>query len=198
MVVRIVLAAGAARSIVSIILAALISLMSSAAVAQTSSLIGGSGFANACYQNSQRATQTLGVARQSLEPCNRAINDAALPKADMIASLVNRGIIHAALQDYVAAAKDYNRALELDETLGEAYINRGNLWFLAQRFDAAISDYDSALRYGVVNEHVAYLNRGMALEQLGQREAARASYQQALEIIPQWPPAMLRVERLHE
>lgn len=196
MVVRIVLAAGNAGHIISLSTAALIYLMSSVAVAQTSSLIGGSGFANECYQNSQRATQTLGVARQNLEPCDRAIDDAALPQNDLVASLVNRGIIHAALQDYVAAAKDYNRALELDDKVGEAYINRGNLWFLAQRFEDAIVDYDFALQFGVVNMHVAHLNRGMALEQLGQKDAAKASYQQALEIIPEWPPALLRIARL--
>jgi tetratricopeptide (TPR) repeat protein len=179
-----------------LIIAGSIYLFGGALNAQTHSLIGGSGFANECYQNSQRATQTLGVARQNLEPCDRAINDAALPQSDLVASLVNRGIIYAALQDYVAAAKDYNRAIQLDDEVGEAYINRGNLWFLAQRFEDAIVDYDFALKFGVVNMHVAHLNRGMALEQLGQKDAAKASYQQALEIIPEWPPAQMRITRL--
>lgn len=164
--------------------------------AQNSTLIGGGSLARECYMNSQSATLQKGVNRLDAEPCSRAILDAGLNQDDLVASLVNRGIIFTAIGDYVAAAKDYNRALEINPEVGEAYLNRGNLWFLAQRFQAAIADYDNALKFGVNEPHVAYLNRGMVLEKVNDRDAAKLSYQRSLELVEAWEPALMRLQRL--
>ncbi|RBP48852.1 tetratricopeptide repeat protein [Arenicella xantha] len=171
-------------------------LFASSVTAQNSTLVGGDSFARECYLNSQSAALQKGVNRLDTVPCNRAIDDAGLNQADLLASLVNRGIIFTAIGDYVSAAKDYNRALEINPEVGEAYLNRGNLWFLAQRYQAAIDDYDDALKFGVKEPHVAYLNRGMVLEKVNDRDAAKLSYQRALELVEAWEPAKLRLKRL--
>jgi tetratricopeptide (TPR) repeat protein len=96
------------------------------------------------------------------------------------------------------ALKDIDSALKIDDTTGEAYLNRGNIWFAAGELTKAVEDYDLAIKFGVQKIHVAYLNRGIARESLGYLSAAQRDYQEALEIQSEWSEAHSRLERVNK
>lgn len=181
-----------------LLLSALLPYWVNVSGAQNSTLFGGNSLARECYERSRTAIQTRAANRLDLEACDRAIRDAGLSKEYLVATYVNRGIIHAAKGDLPSAAKDYNTALSMSNDTGEAYLNRGNLWFTVQKFPQALKDYDKALKYGIKEPHVAYLNRGIVLEKLGDKQAAEQSYLSALQSVSDWPPAQQRLNRLRK
>lgn len=164
--------------------------------AQNVTMFGGNSLAKECFDLSATAAMTGSASSTDIEVCNKAIFHGDLTKKHVIATYVNRGIIHMAMEDYKSAARDYNKALSMSDDVGEAYVNRGNLWFMASRFTEAIADYDKSLQFGVEKPHVAYLNRGMAFEQLGKLQEAKNDYQSALDKIADWPEAQQRLERV--
>lgn len=175
----------------------LVTLLSSQSLwAQNVTMFGGSSLAKECFDFSQTAAMTHSASRTDLETCNQAIFHGELNHRDLVATYVNRGIIHMAMEDYKSAARDYNRALRMADDVGEAYVNRGNLWFLASRFTEAIADYDKSLEFGIEKPHVAFLNRGMAYEQLGKLLEAKSDYEMALDKIDGWPAAQKRLDRV--
>ncbi|MFT5573533.1 MAG: tetratricopeptide (TPR) repeat protein [Cryomorphaceae bacterium] len=171
-------------------------LFSQLTAAQNVTMFGGSSLAKDCYRFSQTAAMTSTASTTDIEVCTKAIFDGGLNKKDLVATYVNRGIIHMAMEHYQAAARDYNKALGMSDDVGEAYVNRGNLWFVASRFKEAIADYDKSIEFGVEKTHVAFLNRGMAYEQMGKLEEAKSDYQVALEALEDWPAAQKRLQRV--
>jgi tetratricopeptide (TPR) repeat protein len=61
--------------------------------------------------------------------------------------------------------------------------NRGNLYFDMKRYELAVADYSRAI---ALDERfaLAFLNRGLAHERLGDTAAAAKDYAQALAIDP--------------
>lgn len=167
-----------------------------AAKAQNVTMFGGNSLAKECFDLSNVAALTGTASRTDLETCDQAIFHGELSREHLIATYVNRGIIKMAMQDYPAAARDYNKALALSDEVGEAYVNRGNLWFMSNRLSEAIEDYNKALKFGIERPHVAFLNRGMAHEQLGNFDEAKLDYQAALEKVPAWTAAQKRLDRV--
>lgn len=165
-------------------------------LAQNVTMFGGNSLAKECFDYSQTAAVTGTASRSDLEICTKAIFHGELKHRDLVATYVNRGIIHMAMEDYQSAARDYNKALQMADDVGEAYVNRGNLWFLANRYTEAIADYDKSLEYGIEKPHVAFLNRGMAHESLGNLGEALSDYRAALDKVVGWPAAQKRLERV--
>lgn len=172
--------------------------LSHTAHAQTGMVLGGNSFAKECFQNSQTAARMGHAGRQDVEPCDRAIKDVALKRKDLVATLVNRGIIRVAMEQYQLAAKDYNRAIALQDDVGEAFLNRGNLWFLAKEFKQAEQDYNVAIEEQVQQMHVAHLNRGMVREQQGNLQGAKQDYLDALTFVENWEQALQRLDRVNK
>jgi predicted AlkP superfamily phosphohydrolase/phosphomutase/Flp pilus assembly protein TadD len=63
------------------------------------------------------------------------------------------------------------------------------------RYDEALAELDAAVRLSPVNPE-AYHNRGAILERQGKRDAAVASYRDALRYSPQYEPSRRALERL--
>jgi tetratricopeptide (TPR) repeat protein len=173
-------------------------LFSQLAAAQNVTMFGGSSLAKECYRLSQTAAMTNTASRTDVEVCTKAIFHGELNKKDLVATYVNRGIVHMAMEEYQEAARDYNKALGMSDDVGEAYVNRGNLWFVASRFKEAIADYDKSIQFGIEKTHVAFLNRGMAYEKLGKLEKAKSDYQAALDKIDDWSTAQQKLQRVQE
>lgn len=186
------------RLINAIALLAFSSAFSVSANAQNSIVIGESSFANDCARASSVAVTTGSASRQDLQLCDRAILEGNLGEKELVASYVNRGVIHMAMGRPKLALADINRALSKDSDTGEAYVNRGNLWFLGKRLENAIQDYDRAIDLGVERPHVAHLNRAMAHEQLGNLDKAKRDYQSALEYRNDWAQAQTRLDRVEK
>lgn len=130
--------------------------------------------------------------------CDDALKRGDLSRDDRKKTLVNRGIIlnrQGALQ---AAFDDFNAALEIDASLAEAYLNRGNTFFLSRLYDEALADYEKALSLDVKKPWAAWYNIGLAHEGKKDSAAARAAYGKALEENPAFSPAQTKLAALPE
>lgn len=93
-----------------------------------------------------------------------------------------------------AAIADFNAALDIDDDLAEAFLNRGNSYFLMSRFDDALADYHRALELDVSKPWAAWYNIGLVYAAKKQPDKAREAYEKALEINPNFMLARDKVE----
>lgn len=149
-----------------------------------------------CYNRSLQAVSLQDARFADIEICNAAINDGNLSSNDLMATLVNRGLIYATLGQLDRAAEDYSRAQEIADDVAEVHLNQGNLEFLAENWDQAISHYDQAEALGLIQAHVLHLNRGMAFENSERFDQAEEEYMAALDLVPEWEPAMEKLQRI--
>lgn len=157
------------------------------AVAQLSVTTIGASDARTCYDNAFSGSSS------DTTSCADALRDPLISTSDRRKTLVNRGIIHNRNGDIQAAIDDFNAALASDPNLPEAYINRGNSHFLAGRYDLAITDYERALATGLKKAHIAWYNIGLAYESKGEPEMARAAYEKALALNPDFSVARTKL-----
>jgi tetratricopeptide (TPR) repeat protein len=129
------------------------------------------------------------------EPCDTALRG-SLNSSDRKKTLVNRGIIRNRKGDLIDALDDFNAALEIDSSLAEAYLNRGNSYFLSGRQPQAISDYERSLELGIAKPWAAWYNIGLAREASGDKTGARTAYAKALEVNPGFTAARNKLDRL--
>ncbi len=95
----------------------------------------------------------------------------------------NRAIAYRASGEDDKALADYNKAIELDPSNANFYVNRGNLLKASGEADGAIRDYSKAIE--LKPDHLnAYINRGVAYNDKQDREKAIADYTKAIEIDP--------------
>jgi len=166
--------------------------------AQNMQVIGSNSFAQECYRSSTAAALANSASRNDLESCTRALQHSDMRRSDVIATYINRGVINVAMQNFDAAANDYNKAIDMNETIPAAYVNRGNLWFITNRLAAAISDYDRALELNFSQPYIAILNRGLVKEAQGELLDAQQDYLAALELKPDWNTAQEKLARVNK
>ena len=166
------------------------------AAAQSVTIISNGQDARSCSQAAESAAMFQFTSREDLDTCSRALDSGNLKARDEAGTYVNRGIVATALGKYQDAFADYHRAMDIMPALAEAYIGRGNLFFLAEKFDRALEDYSKALQLNISKDHIAHFNLGMAYEKLGDFNDAEKSYRRALEIVPEWPLAQKKLDQL--
>ena len=149
-----------------------------------------------CYNRSLQAVASGDARFADVEICVSAIENQALSENDFLATLVNRGLIYATLGQADRAAQDYQQALTISNDVPEVYINLGNLEFMRENWNQAITYYDQAETLGLIQTHVLYLNRGMAYEHSSRLDEAEAEYMAALELVPDWQPAVAKLQRI--
>lgn len=173
-----------------VLLAALLLLPAFAqAQAQAITLISNGGDARSC-SFAAKMVPRMKPSRTDLAACDRALEYVHLKRSDRAATYVNRGILLAQLGEYQDALNDYNEALRIDAQLAQAWNGKGNLYYLAERYDAAIAAFERALELDLPERHVAYYNLGLVYESTGDEAAAARSYNMALELMPGWAPAL--------
>lgn len=156
--------------------------------AQAITIISNGGDARACAFAAE-LSERMNPSRSDLDPCNRALDDVRLARRDRAATFVNRGVLHSRLAHYQEAMNDYNAALEIQPNLAQAWNSKGNLYYLAERYDDALAAYERSLELGLPERHVAYYNLGLVYEQMGDDAEAERSYRNALELRPDWQAA---------
>ena len=150
----------------------------------------GSGSAQLCFQaaDSGRAT------REAMDYCNDALVG-ALTRDDRAATHVNRGVLELAMMRINAAQDDFNAGLAINASLGEGYVDRGATLIAQKKFAEAIIDINKGLSLGAKEPHIAYYDRAVAEEALGNLRAAYDDYRQALIVQPDFTRASDELKR---
>ncbi|RKY13529.1 MAG: hypothetical protein DRP82_05285, partial [Planctomycetota bacterium] len=107
---------------------------------------------------------------------------AALDDEKALASILFlRGTVWAEKGDFDRAIEDYDRAIELNPKLAEAYYNRGNAWAMKGEYDRAIEDWTKVIELDP-KFALAYTNRGLAWDEKGDYDKAIEDYNKAIEL----------------
>ena len=88
----------------------------------------------------------------------------------------------------------HDAALEIDDDLAEAYLNRGNSWFLSGDHENALRDYRHALALDVAQPWAAWYNIGLVHDARKESEKAKSAYKRALELKPDFTLAQKKLE----
>lgn len=151
-----------------------------------------------CYQSASIAARIHYASRNDLENCDYALQRTALTPRDRAATLANRGIIYMSLDEYELAIKDYTDAIALKPEFGELNVNIGNIYYLGKAYDRAVTEYTAALDKKTSRPYVAYFNRGMAHESLGNLTSAETDIKTALEMVPGWVAAQKKLDEVQQ
>ena len=122
----------------------------------------------------------------ALALCNQAISTGFLDRRDLAGTYINRGVILMGRNNYPGARSDFDRAIQIDSAIGEAWVNRGAVNIIDRRYQDGISDIDKGLDLGTQEPAKAYYNRAVAYEGMDDEKSAYLDYQQALVLDPKW------------
>jgi len=111
------------------------------------------------------------------------VNDLISPYFSNAESFVDRGLA------------DFNRAIELDPKLAQAYSGRAVVEISLNRFDQAFSDFSSSLKLKP-DQPNAYMNRGLALLMLGKTQEAEKDFDHCLRLAPNKSEELKRKKEL--
>jgi len=162
--------------------------------AQAATTIIGDSVTVACARAAMASPQSAPAQREALQDCDAALAG-KLTAQDRTATLVNRGIVQAAAGRTDAAIGDFADALARDPHLASAYVSRGAALMQLGRYAEARADFDRALSLNAARPELAYFNRGMANEKLGDLTAAYRDYRQAAMLAPGFAPANVELAR---
>jgi tetratricopeptide (TPR) repeat protein len=151
----------------------------------------GNGLARSCFEYAEFG----GIARDGVQTCNNAIEETALPVKDLAATYINRGILKSRTEDPEGALADYNKGLSLDAALGEGYVDRGAVMIVLRRYDDALADIDKGISLGSNRLEIAYYDRAIVQEALGNIRGAYQDYKKAAEIKPDFTLAIEQLSR---
>jgi len=143
------------------------------------SVLGGS-LASSCFQ----AAEYGGDVRDGIQVCDTALREQALSTRDRAATMINLGILRSQNADPTGALASYNRGLALDPTLGEGYVDRGATEIVLRDYDAAIADITKGLSLNANRPEIAYYDRAIANEAMGNIRDAYQDYKKAVELRP--------------
>jgi len=93
----------------------------------------------------------------------------------------NRGNRHGRNGSYELAIADYNKAIELDPNLADAYYDRGISFYEVERFDDSITDLTRAINLNPDADH-SYAQRSLAYIFTDRIELAQADEDTCEEI----------------
>ena len=109
-----------------------------------------------------------------------------LSDRDLAGTYVNRGVIYMASADFVPAQHDFEQAMKLDPTMGEAIVNHGGALIAQKKYADGIAEISRGLEFNPSEPEKAYFNRGLAYESLDDLKAAYYDYSKAAELKPGW------------
>ena len=136
--------------------------------------------------NAAAIAQARGTATDSaMAECSVAIR-LAYYEPRRAAALTNRSALYLVSGQYGASIADANAALQLDDQLAQAYVNRGAALLQEHRPADAAADFARALALAPAHREVIYFDRAIAREDMGDRQGAYADYREAAELSPNW------------
>ena len=161
--------------------AALLALTSIPAAASVMTI--GSTSASLCYQSADSpAEPTL----SDLRTCDTALGEEGLTRRDRVATHVNRGILRLRRNQLELAIADFDRAMEMDPSQPEAYLNKGAAMIKQRNPTAALGLFTMAIERNTSRPELAHYGRAIANEALGNARQAYQDYRRASELDPDW------------
>ena len=151
----------------------------------------GNGAAHSCYQFAEFGGNT----NDGITTCDFALEQTTLSVKDRAATFVNRGILRVRKDDAEEALSDYNQGIGLNPLLGEAYVDRGAVMIVLKHYDDALADFDKGISLGANRLEIAYYDRAVVDEALGNIRAAYEDYKKASEIQPDFALANEQLSR---
>lgn len=94
------------------------------------------------------------------------------------------------LKQTQAAVEAYEKLLERNPDLAVAHFNVALLYRKQKRYADALAAYEEAIRLDIPKPEEAWLNMGILYSEMQQEENARRMYDRALEIAPDYIPAL--------
>lgn len=161
--------------------------------ARASVTVIGGGLAEAC---SKAALSGKSDARLEAT-CTEALDKEALNTHDRAGTLVNRGVLKMRRTNWAGATRDFNEAVRLRPSLGEAYVNRGAVSIGQHRYADSLPDLNKGLQLGVEQPAKVYYDRALAYEGMDDVKSAYFDYQKAVELSPDWEAPKNELVRFH-
>jgi len=154
------------------------------------SVIGNSS-ANSCY----RSAEFGGDDPAGIRMCTYALQQEGLTARDKAATFINRGILRSRSGDANGALADYDKGLSIDTSLGEGYVDRGATYIALRQYNDALRDINRGLDMGARRPHIAYYDRAIVNEALGNIRGAYQDYKKAVELEPDFTLATQQLSR---
>jgi tetratricopeptide (TPR) repeat protein len=153
----------------------------------------GGGLAEACSR-----AALAGKSEPRFErPCTEALDTEQLSARDKAGTYVNRGVLRLRRLEWGSATKDFDVAIHIEPTMGEAYVNRGAAAIGDHRYAQSLPDLNKAIELGTEEPAKVYYNRALAYEGLDDVKSAYFDYQKALELSPDWAAPKQELARFH-
>ncbi len=150
----------------------------------------GPGPSQLCYDGAENGGDPLVY----IIDCNQALAG-ALSVRDRAATFINRGVLELSQNENNAALADFNSGLAINAGLAEGYVDRGAALIAQKQYAVAITDIDKGLALGAKEPQVAYYDRAVADEALGDIPGAYKDYKQALAAEPDFTRASDELKR---
>ncbi len=144
----------------------------------------------------QRALGRIHLARGRLNEAQREAGRLLLDDPDDVGALLLQGAVDAAKGDIDAAATRFGAALAVDPNSSQALINAAIIAWRQRDGSGAQRLLERAIDVDPLSAARAHRTLGVVFEDLGEREAAREQYIEALRLEPGEPRALYRLGRL--
>ena len=175
----------------SMLLAVGVMTVSAFATAQAQVVITlGSGRAHDCFLHAKAGS----ALQEGVGVCNGALAYDPLSKKDRAGTLDNRGVLLDMLGRTQEATDDFNAAIALDPTLGDPYVNLGAMLIKKGQHQEALVQINRGMELGMAYPHIAYYDRAVAEQMLGQFKEAYYDYKKVLELEPNFAMASERLK----
>lgn len=102
-----------------------------------------------------------------------------------------RALLRLQTNDQKGALEDYNKAIELNQTNANYFINRGLLNYYAKHYRDALSDYDKAIELNPYSQ-ISLFNRALLRAEVGDLNNAIEDLNDVLKINPDYDEALFK------
>jgi tetratricopeptide (TPR) repeat protein len=173
------------------LLVALAAMVAASVRAHAAVTVLGNGLAAGCFHAAEFGADP----KSAVQTCTDALDEGALTVSDRAATYINRGILRARANDSFGALTDCNQGLKLNAEMGDGYVDRGTVYIVLQKYDNALADINRGIAMGARKPQIAYYDRAIVNEALGNVRAAYLDYKKAVELEPNFTLATEQLAR---
>ncbi len=165
----------------------------------------GEGLAQNCYEAAYAVSKNLmyippvltgsQIDLTPVQLCNAALEQPTLVGRNLAGTRVNRGVLLFLEGKHAAALEDFEAALQIDDSIGEAHANRGASLVAMKRWADSIPAITKGIELQAAEIEKSYYNRAIANEELGNVRGAYFDYMKASEMKPEWEAPKMQLAR---